>query len=201
MLRTNGADDERATVAVELHDLLVHRLSALSIQASGAAAFLRDRHPEPAESFRQIAESAGEALLELRGLGYALGTPPLTTRAPQPGLSALPGVVEAWTARGAAVELRVGDLPSHVPGAVALAVVRILEAALAAAAIDGVGLEVDLRRVPGCLVLELHRPIAVGSSRDHDLLTRMRARASAVGGKVSQRATPDTRSTRVTFRL
>src|SRR5687767_6148451 len=153
MLRTNGADDEHATVAVELHDLLVHRLSALSIQAFGAATHHREQHPEPARSFLQIAESAGEALLELRGLGVAMGTPPVVAREPQPNLSAIPDVVARWTHRGAVVDVIVGELPDRVPDAVALAIVRILEAAFA----DGVPVVGNLRAAGRSLVLDLHR--------------------------------------------
>ncbi|MFL5903735.1 MAG: histidine kinase, partial [Solirubrobacteraceae bacterium] len=87
---------ERRRIAREMHDVLAHRLSLLSVHA-GALEFRPDASAaEVAEAAGVIRESARAALEELRGVIGVLreDTAESLTEPPQPTLGDLPGLVE-----------------------------------------------------------------------------------------------------------
>jgi signal transduction histidine kinase len=92
---------ERARIAREMHDVLAHRMSLVSLHA-GALEVRTDARPEEvAVAAGAIRASAHEALEELRGvIGVlregAAGRP----EPPQPGLADLPGLVDSARAMG-----------------------------------------------------------------------------------------------------
>ncbi|GAA3921157.1 sensor histidine kinase [Actinoplanes auranticolor] len=95
---------ERARIAREMHDVLAHRMSLVSLHA-GALEVRTDARPEEvAIAAGAIRASAHEALEELRGvIGVlregAAGRP----EPPQPGLADLPGLVDSARAMGMTV--------------------------------------------------------------------------------------------------
>jgi signal transduction histidine kinase len=95
---------ERARIAREMHDVLAHRMSLVSLHA-GALEVRTDARPEEvAIAAGAIRASAHEALEELRGvIGVlregAAGRP----EPPQPGLTDLPGLVDSARAMGTTV--------------------------------------------------------------------------------------------------
>lgn len=201
-----ASEAECRTVALELHDLLLHRVSSLAIQAAAAARLLRLREPDRADGFGLIADSAREALLELRGLGIVLGARSLALRSPQPDLTSFPSLAGDWVERGVPVELRMRDIPSSVPAAIALMAVRVAEAALHEVERHGTpeGAQIELRGVGRRLVLEVRNATATAPRRvtEGRGLTRMRQRVEAVGGELETLSVPSRRWTvRATFRL
>jgi len=95
---------ERARIAREMHDVLAHRMSLVSLHA-GALEVRTDARPdEVAIAAGAIRVSAHEALEELRGVIGVLregtvGRP----EPPQPGLADLPGLVDSARAMGMTV--------------------------------------------------------------------------------------------------
>jgi signal transduction histidine kinase len=95
---------ERARIAREMHDVLAHRMSLVSLHA-GALEVRTDARPEEvAIAAAAIRASAHEALEELRGvIGVlregAVGRP----EPPQPGLADLPNLVDSARAMGMTV--------------------------------------------------------------------------------------------------
>jgi signal transduction histidine kinase len=95
---------ERARIAREMHDVLAHRISLVSLHA-GALEVRTDARPEEvAVAAGAIRASAHEALQELRGvIGVlregATGRP----EPPQPGLADLPELVDSARAMGMTV--------------------------------------------------------------------------------------------------
>lgn len=87
--------EERTRIARELHDVVAHRVSMMTVQA-GAAKVVATHDPEAAHQAMAAVEDAGrQALDELRHLLGVL-RPDLDHDGlgPQPGLSDLPGLVE-----------------------------------------------------------------------------------------------------------
>jgi signal transduction histidine kinase len=112
---------ERRRIAREMHDVLAHRLSLLSVHA-GALEFRPDAPPEEvAEAAGVIRESARAALEELRGVIGVLredGGDTLT-EPPQPTLADLAALVEESRAAGMRITERIalGDAaPSAAAG-------------------------------------------------------------------------------------
>jgi signal transduction histidine kinase len=103
---------ERERIAREMHDVLAHRLSLLSLHA-GALEFRPGAPPaEIAATAAVVREAATAALEELRDVVGVLreGTDS-DTRRPQPTLADLPGLIEEARAAGMRIEAAL-DLPA-----------------------------------------------------------------------------------------
>ncbi|BDZ50885.1 hypothetical protein GCM10025867_31260 [Frondihabitans sucicola] len=128
--RRSEAEAERVRIARELHDVLAHSLSQISVQA-GVGLHLFDSQPDRArESLENIRLTSGQALEEVRGvLGFLRGQGDDPARSPAPDLSRLPALVATMTRPG--FEARLDDsLPSSVPPATQQAIYRIVQEAL-----------------------------------------------------------------------
>jgi signal transduction histidine kinase len=134
---------ERARIARELHDVVSHHVSVMTIQA-GAAAKVLDVDPTLARGAMTAVESSGrEAMGELRQLLGVLSPSAAEgggTRwdgaldageplAPQPGLAQIPGLVESVRAAGQPVRVSVPD-GLVLPVAIGLAAYRVVQEAL-----------------------------------------------------------------------
>jgi signal transduction histidine kinase len=127
-----AATAERARITRELHDVVAHGLSVIVVQAQGAAAALQ-RHPErTATALATVIDTGRASLAEMRRL---LGivrrdvdhNPAL---APQPGLGALPALVDQVRAAGTPVALHVDGQPVPLSAGVDLSAFRIVQEAL-----------------------------------------------------------------------
>lgn len=98
---------ERRRIASEMHDVLAHRLSLLSVHA-GALEFRPDASPaEISEAAGVIRANATEALRDLRHVIGVLRTGDDGTAPPQPTLDAIPALVEESRAAGMHVRSRI----------------------------------------------------------------------------------------------
>ena len=139
---------ERARIAREMHDVLAHRISLLSLHA-GALEFRPEASPkEVASAAGVIRASAHQALEDLRAMigllrdradGQAPGPP-------QPTLAALPELLQESRAAGMRVheEVRLPDLTA-VPEAIGRHALRIVQEALTNARKHAPSAAVDLR--------------------------------------------------------
>ncbi|MFJ3231895.1 sensor histidine kinase [Streptomyces sp. NPDC086787] len=122
----------REDIAREMHDVLAHRLTLLSVHA-GALEFRPDApHEQIARAAGVIRESAHEALQDLREIiGVLRAGEPEDTGRPQPTLAALAPLVAESREAGMTVVLdsRVTD-PETVPASVGRTVYRIAQEAL-----------------------------------------------------------------------
>jgi signal transduction histidine kinase len=125
------AGEERLRIARELHDVLGHNISLISVQA-GVALHLMDKRPEQARvALSVIRDASKEALRELRSVLDVLRQvdeePP---RSPSPGLASLSELVSRASEAGLQVHTEVsGDLKG-LPASVDLAAFRIVQEAL-----------------------------------------------------------------------
>ncbi|ETK34083.1 sensor histidine kinase [Microbispora sp. ATCC PTA-5024] len=124
---------ERGRIARELHDVVAHGLSVMVVQAQGGRAAL-DRHPERTGTALDSVITTGRAsLAEMRRLlslvRQDLGADD-PARAPQPGLAALPELVDRVRAGGTPVAFTVVGEPLTLPAAVELSAYRIVQEAL-----------------------------------------------------------------------
>jgi len=130
-LARRRAGEERIRIARELHDVLAHRISMISVQ-SGVGAHLMDRDPEQARSaLTAVNQASKEALLELRAtLGLLRQVDGPEPRSPAPGLAELERVLASTTAAGVDVLLDVTGKPRDLPTGVDLAAYRIIQESL-----------------------------------------------------------------------
>ena len=187
--------EERNRIARELHDVVAHSMSVITVQASTA----RYRQPGLDEAiqqeFEEIAASSRRALGEMRGLLGILRGHDTAPTAPLPGLFDVAELVESTRASG--VEIAYAGTDAVVPDAVGLTGFRVVQEALSNA----------LRHAPGSVVT-----VAI-TEDEHDLTVRVsntppertddptpgarlglagiRERAAALGGSVTAGRTPD----------
>ncbi len=124
--------NERRRIARELHDVVAHQMTVMTIQASAAKRMI-DRDPAKATAALTAVETAGhEGLNEMRRLLGMLrpedGAPPAT--APQPGLGALDELCRHTRSAGLDVDVTVTGDPYDLPVGIDLGVYRIIQEAL-----------------------------------------------------------------------
>jgi len=155
---------ERTRIAREMHDVLAHRISLLSLHA-GVLEFRPDAPPdEVARAAGVIRASAHQALEDLRAVIGVLRDGPdgPGPEPPQPTLAALPGLLEESRAAGMRVRAEVGlqDLAA-VPDVIGRHALRIVQEALTNARKHATAAPVELRLdgAPGQgLTIEVRNP-------------------------------------------
>ena len=187
---------ERTRIAREMHDVLAHRISLLSLHA-GALEFRPEAPPEEvARAAAVIRASAHQALEDLRAMIGVLrdGADGEAPRPPQPTLAALPGLLEESRAAGMRLhaDVRLPDLAA-VPDAIGRHALRIVQEALTNARKHATSAPVDLRveGAPGKgLAIEVRNPtfaLAAGASEIPGTgtgLVGLAERATLSGGRL-----------------
>jgi signal transduction histidine kinase len=189
-----AAAEEQARIARELHDVLAHNVSVMVVQAT-AANDVFDTHPDKArDALRSIEQTGRSALTELRRLLGAVRTPTEDAYAPQPGLSALDGLVGQVQSAGLPVAVHVQGDVGDLPVGLDLSAYRIVQEALTNALkhSGATRVEIGIRRTPDGVELEIvddgvGGPVESGGQG----LIGMRERASLVGGEVEAGPQPD----------
>jgi len=123
---------ERARITRDLHDVVAHGISVMVLQAQGAATALRSHPDRTATALDNITATGRDSLTELRRL-LGLNRPDPDEPAPlspQPGIGALPALIDQVRDAGTPVTLRVEGEPIPLPAGVDLSVYRIVQEAL-----------------------------------------------------------------------
>jgi signal transduction histidine kinase len=155
-----AASAERVRITRELHDVVAHGLSVIVVQAQGAAAALH-RHPERTEAaLRDVIATGRSCMAEMRGLLGVVRRDPAEDPqlAPEPGVAALPALVDQVRAAGAPVVLTIEGEPAPLPVGVDLSGYRIVQESLTNTlkhAGPGAGARVLLAFRPGRLEIEV----------------------------------------------
>ncbi len=122
--------DERLRIARELHDVVAHSMSVITIQADMGRLVL-DRKPAVAGAALGVIETTGrEAVVELRRMLGVLREEGPVPLAPVPGLAELAGLAERTSAAGVRVDVVVRGTPRPLPAGVDLSAYRIVQEAL-----------------------------------------------------------------------
>ena len=126
--------EERTRIAGELHDVVAHALSAMTVQAA-AARRLTERDPEKAAvAFATVEHTGREALTELRRLlGVLRREDEELALAPQPSLAHIGGLASRVTSAGLPVALSISGEPRPLPAGVDLTAYRVVQEALGGA--------------------------------------------------------------------
>ncbi|WP_329068596.1 sensor histidine kinase [Streptomyces sp. NBC_01429] len=192
--------EERTRIARELHDVVAHHMSVITVQADSAA-YRIDGLPDAArEEFATIAASARESLTEMRRLLAVLRSDGADgERTPQPGLGRVQQLVEATLRAGVPAELSLPADLGPVPPAVDLSAYRIVQEALANVVRHAAGARtrVSVLAHDGWLTVLVVNDAAVGrsslletSGTGHGLVG-MRERVRLTGGTLDTGPLPD----------
>lgn len=197
---------ERTRIAREMHDVLAHRISLVTVHA-GALVYREDLTlPQVRETAAVINDASHQALVELRQVLGILRDDPGDAAPERPQPSALDVselVVEARRA-GLQVETRQTVELAGIPDGVGRTLYRIVQEGLTNALKHAPGTRVVLtlsgRAGPG-VDLEVRNPLGVGTARRETALGRtpesglglvgLSERAVLAGGRISHRVTAE----------
>jgi signal transduction histidine kinase len=186
---------ERARISRELHDVVAHGITVMVVQAQGAAAALHSHPDRTAVALTNVIDTGRASLAEMRRLlGLARGEADGDARlAPQPGVGALPALIDQVRGAGTPVELLVEGDPVPLPAAVDLSVYRIVQEALTNIrkhAGDGASATVRLAFQPTRVEVEVADDgqgpaAAIRTAADGNGLRGIAERVEALGGSIA----------------
>ena len=189
---------ERARIARELHDVVAHHISMISVQAETARLTTPGMPPEGASRLLAIGETARTALTEMRRLLGVLreDTGEEPERTPQPGLHQLLDLVdENRAAGGGRTRLIVSGRLVPQSAGVELAAYRVVQESLTNVRkhAPGAAVDIEIDYAPELLRLRVRDngpgPRPGTGSPGHGLLG-MRERVGTVGGELRTGAAP-----------
>jgi signal transduction histidine kinase len=123
--------EERARLARELHDVVGHSVSVMTVQASAVRRLLLPEQAKEREALEVVEQTGRQALAEMRRLVGVLRRPEeAPALAPQPSLEHLDKLVEQVRESGLPVELRVEGEPARLPAGVDLTAYRLVQEGL-----------------------------------------------------------------------
>jgi signal transduction histidine kinase len=187
-----AAADERSRIARDLHDIVAHHVSVITLQAGTARLLAESGRPPEAALLAGIETAGRQAMTELReALGVIRHAP--DGASPRPGLAQLPQLADRFTASG--LDVIVTGTAGSLPGPADLAAYRIVQEGLtnvlrhSAARAARVVLERD--QATAVIRVRDDGPARVGSGASGYGLIGLRERATALGGSVSAGPRPD----------
>jgi signal transduction histidine kinase len=183
-----AAADEHARIARELHDIITHNVSVMTVQAAAAGDVFDTQPGRVREALDSIELTGREALTELRRLlGRVRPEDGGTELAPQPGLARLDALLEQVRAAGLHVDLTVEGEPRELPIGLDLSAYRIVQEALTNILKHAHASKatVHIRYEPDAIELEVvddGRGPAPDETQRGQGIIGMRERAALVGG-------------------
>ena len=181
--------EERQRIARELHDVVAHSVSVMTVQAGAVRRLLHPEQERERLALETIEATGREALTEMRRLVGLLREQGATPEfAPQPSMRAVDVLVGTVREAGLPVELDVEGEPRELPPGVDLAAYRVIQEALTNALkyAGPASAWVTVRWRESELELEIAndgRTEASGDGGGHGL-AGLRERVSLVGGSI-----------------
>jgi signal transduction histidine kinase len=194
-LAREAVSGERARIARELHDIVAHSVSVISLQAGAAEQYLERDPARAREHLSSVQSTARDALNEMRRLTGVLRDEAAGYE-PQPGLARVDELVERARGAGLEVELAEEGERQTVPPGVDLAAYRIVQEALTNARkhAGAVAARVRIRYLDSAVEVEVVNAAGSeavnGEGAGHGLVG-MRERARVYGGDLETGHQPD----------
>ncbi|HSP72075.1 MAG TPA: sensor histidine kinase, partial [Gaiellaceae bacterium] len=188
--------EERARIARELHDVVAHSVSVMTVQVGAVRRLLTPEQEREREALETVERTGREALAEMRRLlGVLRETEDGAALEPQPGLDQIDRLLERARTAGLPVELSVEGAPRPLAPGVDLNAYRIVQEALTNALkhTSGATAEVRLRYQGDSLELEVANDgtaVLSGDGSGHGLVG-MRERVHVCGGRLEAGPRPE----------
>ncbi|MCG8927292.1 sensor histidine kinase [Lentzea sp. CC55] len=203
---TKAITEERGAIARDLHDVIIHHVSAIGLHAGAARLGLPEGNPRLTNSLLAVETSSRAAMVDLRHLLDLLHGDK-SEGARQPGLDNLDELLDGVRAAGTPARLEVRGHRRDVPESVDVTVYRIIQEMLTNALRhgDASGVTVTLAYEPDSLTVSAENTAGRGddSGSVRRGLVGIRNRAAMFAGTTRSGLEPDGRTWRtvVTFPL
>ena len=181
--------EERARIARELHDVVGHSVSVMTVQASAVRRLLTPEQEREREALLVVEQTGREALAEMRRLVGVLRTPEeAPALVPQPSLEHVKKLVEQTREAGLPTQLNVEGEASALPAGIDLTAYRLVQEGLTNALkhANATQAEVLVRYEPDAVELVVRdngNGSGNGGGSGHGLVG-MRERVAVCGGKL-----------------
>jgi signal transduction histidine kinase len=189
--------EERARIARELHDVVGHSVSVMTVQASGVRRLLLPEQEREREALLVVERTGREALAEMRRMVGVLRRPEeAPALAPQPSLEHLGRLVEQAREAGLPVELRIQGHAIKLPAGVDLTAYRLVQEGLTNALKHAQATRADVLVAYGDGEIEVTvsdngRGVGNGGGGGGHGLVGMRERVSVYGGELDAGPQPN----------
>ncbi|MEV4836388.1 sensor histidine kinase [Nonomuraea sp. NPDC049486] len=130
LLAREAVSAERARIARELHDIVVHSVSVMTMRTGGVRLMLGQERAPEREILATVEATGREAVEELRLMLNLLRGPESDGTVPIAGLDRLDELVDQVRAAGLTVKTEIHGEPVPLPPALDLSAYRILQEAL-----------------------------------------------------------------------
>ncbi|WP_086667427.1 sensor histidine kinase [Lentzea kentuckyensis] len=204
---TKAITEERSAIARDLHDVIVHHVSAIGLHAGAARLGLPNGNGGLEKSLRSVETSSRAAMVDLRHLLDLLHGDK-SEGARQPGLDNVDELLDGVRAAGTPARLEVRGSPRDVPESLDITVYRIIQEMLTNALRhgDASGVTVTLVYAPDSLTVSASNVVGAGNDNSGSVrrgLAGMRNRAGMFAGTTESGLAADGRTWRtvVTFPL
>ncbi|MFE6488977.1 sensor histidine kinase [Streptomyces sp. NPDC057757] len=192
-----AAQQERTSIARELHDIVAHSVTVTLIGVRGARDILPTEPQTAAATLERVEANAEQSLIELRNILGLLRTPDHNPSwRPQPSLGQLTELVTGYRTAGMPVRLELAGPARPLPGGLELSAYRIIEEALTNVLKHTAPTQVTVTLLYTPTQLDItienddtnHRRDLLPSAPGHGI-PGMRERAAVAGGSLDARPT------------
>jgi signal transduction histidine kinase len=192
--------EEQARIARELHDVVGHSVSVMTVQASAVRRLLRPDQEREREALLVVEQAGREALAEMRRLVGVLRRPEeAPALAPQPSLQHLDRLIAQARESGLPVDLRIEGEATELPAGVDLTAYRLVQEGLTNAMkhARATRAEVVVRYGDGAVELLVSDDGRGGANGDRNAdsgghgLVGMRERVAVYGGELEAGPRPE----------
>ncbi|KOV83845.1 sensor histidine kinase [Nocardia sp. NRRL S-836] len=204
---TKAITEERSAIARDLHDVIVHHVSAIGMHAGAARLGNPGSNPKLATSLLSVETASRAAMVDLRHLLDLLHGD-RSEGARQPGLDNLDELLDGVRAAGTPARLLVCGPRRDIPESLDVTVYRIIQEMLTNALRhgDASGVTVTLEYAPAALTITAENTAGSGTGHSGSVrrgLVGIRNRAGMFAGTTRSGLEPDGRTWRtvVTFPL
>jgi signal transduction histidine kinase len=196
-LASRAVTEERNRIARELHDVIGHSVSIMTVQAAAVRRRLAAAQSAEREALETVETTGREALAEMRRMvGVLRQSGEIADREPAPGLSQLARLVEQFRGAGMPVDVAVSGLARPLAPGLDLTAYRLIQEALTNSlrhADSPTGADVSIAYSAEALEIAVRDDgahVPPGAEPGHGLLG-LRERVSVYGGELVARPRPE----------
>lgn len=188
-----AAQAERLRIARDLHDVVAHSISAVSLQAQVLRRRLQAREQLTPGDVSPVEMTAQEAMTELRAMLGVLRTAAPAGLEPAASFAELPTLLAQARDAGQDVRLTESGTPRHLPPGLSLTAYRVTQEALTNARKHGSAgpTHLTVSWHSDRVLIEARNPCTGAAPSEGHGLTGMRERVTAYGGTVAAGAQGD----------
>ena len=180
--------EERLRIAREMHDVISHSVSVMTLHVSGVRRLLRPDQVEERAALEAVERTGRESLAEMHRMLGVLRSAEDGERGPAPGLDRVPELLDAARRAGLGAELTIHGARRTLPPGIELAAYRIVQEAVTNVLRHAAAHRVDCTVTYRDGSLELHVRDdgrgSAGPAAGGQGLVGMRERAALYGGSV-----------------